>query len=378
MYEYFDEMLDDAPEDSLEHYGVLGMRWGIRRYQNYDGTLKAAGKRKAKTDRDKIREERKGVRAEKKASKEAAKAEKKAAQEEEAQKKLRSEIDNAVANLDVAKIAQLKGSMTTEDLKNAASRALALGQVGENLGKYQKALPKSKYEKTLDVLGNIKKGADTLKDVHNSLQNLKKEFGIDRKSLLDSVEDSSTGKPKDDSGPDIFDRIKETTANIAKDAASKANEKYQENKFQKDLKELKDRKKDNDTLDWLKSVSGSKTEQPKANFESPFKLKDGDYSVFGNSKESNDSFINRLSNVGNITSVKLSSETTPAKSTSSGKSIISSLMPKASSTPVSSVKPTSSSANIERILKKGAAAGDVSVADLTSDLLKKNAKSLGL
>lgn len=29
---------------SLEHHGVKGMKWGIRRYQNADGTLTAAGK----------------------------------------------------------------------------------------------------------------------------------------------------------------------------------------------------------------------------------------------------------------------------------------------------------------------------------------------
>lgn len=30
--------------DELYHHGVKGQRWGVRRYQNYDGTLTAAGK----------------------------------------------------------------------------------------------------------------------------------------------------------------------------------------------------------------------------------------------------------------------------------------------------------------------------------------------
>ena len=33
-------------EDELMHYGVRGMKWGVRRYQNADGTLTDAGKKR--------------------------------------------------------------------------------------------------------------------------------------------------------------------------------------------------------------------------------------------------------------------------------------------------------------------------------------------
>jgi hypothetical protein len=37
-------------EDELYHHGIKGQRWGIRRYQNPDGTLTAEGRARAKAD----------------------------------------------------------------------------------------------------------------------------------------------------------------------------------------------------------------------------------------------------------------------------------------------------------------------------------------
>ena len=51
----------DENENTLEHHGILGMKWGIRRYQNEDGTLTAEGQARygGKTHVDELSDEEK-------------------------------------------------------------------------------------------------------------------------------------------------------------------------------------------------------------------------------------------------------------------------------------------------------------------------------
>lgn len=42
-------------DNAVVHYGIKGMRWGVRRYQNYDGTRTPAGKRRYKDDYNSLR-----------------------------------------------------------------------------------------------------------------------------------------------------------------------------------------------------------------------------------------------------------------------------------------------------------------------------------
>lgn len=47
---------DDTPSEDLMHSGIKGMKWGIRRFQNRDGSLTPAGKKRYSKELAKVRE----------------------------------------------------------------------------------------------------------------------------------------------------------------------------------------------------------------------------------------------------------------------------------------------------------------------------------
>lgn len=117
--------------DILIHYGIKGQKWGIRRYQNEDGTLTSAGKKRAaKQERKAARKEEKAaIRAEKENRKQAAKNRRSLSNDELASRIKRLEQEKKLKQLTAEDVAPGRTAVLNF-LKTAGGRVLTPVVVG--------------------------------------------------------------------------------------------------------------------------------------------------------------------------------------------------------------------------------------------------------
>ena len=109
-------------DGELYHHGILGMKWGVRRYQNKDGSLTQAGKKRIS------RKQKKALEKARKTRRENLEKAKKAKQEQEDfEKNKKKAIESGTAT----EVMKYKGKLTNQELQQAVSRINMERQLAE-------------------------------------------------------------------------------------------------------------------------------------------------------------------------------------------------------------------------------------------------------
>lgn len=170
--------------NELLHWGILGMKWGRRRFQNKDGSLTPEGRKRYADDENEETEEERAKR-------------------EAAEKAYREEVKKRVIKSgDLDRIDQWKSEMTNQELREALDRV--------DLHKRLYAddpNTKSAFDKGMDAvdkIGKVKNAADTLVNVYNLVAKINNSFN--KKFQLIKIDDSTR---------EVVDSFKEKLINTA-------------------------------------------------------------------------------------------------------------------------------------------------------------------
>ena len=149
------------PESELTHHGILGMHWGVRRYQNQDGTLTSAGR--ARKNRGIIETYRNKKKM------------KKLRQAKEARKAEKEKIESIVKSGDAEKIKKVSHKLSEEQMARALTQlqfnaALDEYKTGKQVNTAKKG--KSYLETAAATMNTISSMASAAGNIYNTLDRM--------------------------------------------------------------------------------------------------------------------------------------------------------------------------------------------------------------
>lgn len=196
----------DMSVNDLAHHGILGQKWGIRRFQPYQPGAKVKGGKevglatkvkqrvgsaveahKAKSAaKAEVRAVRKQAKAEHKAAKQQAKEEKRAADYEASKRK-------AIESGTIEDLAKFKGDLTNEEYGRAFLRLQNEKKMADMMDA-NKSTMWDKIDKGMKIVQKVSGYADTIATAKGNLDKLDKAFNGEKKEDQKKLEDNNKNR----------------------------------------------------------------------------------------------------------------------------------------------------------------------------------------
>lgn len=161
-----DEIYDDELENELYHHGTKGMRWGIRRFQNSDGSLTPAGRKRYMKDAKWRSKYEKAMAKEK-------------AKQQQSQETAKERHARIMKSSNANELYKHRDELSTAELQERLQRI----RVEEDLARYVKHEP-TKIEKAMNNVDKVMKTANKVVEWSNSpagkmiVNGVKKQMGM--------------------------------------------------------------------------------------------------------------------------------------------------------------------------------------------------------
>lgn len=177
----------------LYHHGILGMKWGVRRFQNKDGSLTTAGKKRYDSDGDENSGETKKKKFQLKKSGSKEDIKKTTSKEDESEKKKTPSKKEDPETYEAAKqkaiktgsatdVLKFKGDLTQQEMQSAISR-IRWEQDMATLSARETTAGKTKADEFFNKVEQATQYADTSIRAWNTVANVYNAVNINKRAL---------------------------------------------------------------------------------------------------------------------------------------------------------------------------------------------------